>query len=364
MKKRLFFIFYIFLFVYIIQSCVTPEIGTELNKRIEEPYDTTKDVPILYLTYRKIKTGSIPGCSNSFYGSEKDSEGKYGICSVSVPAIHDIGIIDYKASKNTDSDKFFRFSKFEYHNKDSFSEQIKNSKFPEILLFVHGFNVRFEEAVLRAAQIQYDLKFPGKTVLFTWPAGSKEGVMNKINIKKTYGFNRENAKKSIPDFKNFLRELKNTGKKIHIIVHSMGHQIVIPAIAELSKEGEDKFISELVLNAPDYDADDFKRKANSLKKVSKRITVYCSPGDNALIASSQVNENKRLGSCKRISGIDMINVNPVDSPVLGIGGLGHGYYSSRPIITDLYQLILGVDARKRLFIRKSYTRNEDYVLRK
>ena len=61
----------------------------------------------------------------------------------------------------------------------------------------------------------------------------------------------------------------------------------------------------------------------------------------------------------------MINVNPVDAPFLGIGGLGHGYYSSRPVLTDLFQVILGIDAPKRLFIRQSSQDNaENYVLRR
>ncbi|MCB1189162.1 MAG: alpha/beta hydrolase [Leptospiraceae bacterium] len=348
--------------LYFVLHCSSVNLGNELNKRIVDPYDATKEVPILYLTYRKINPKAVPSCSDSYYTSEKDSEGKFGICSVNVPAMHEIGIIDYQNSG--EANKYFQFKRFEYHSKDSFLKKVKGSSFPEIMVFVHGFNVRFEEAVLRASQIQYDLKFPGLMVLFTWPAGSQDGMLNKLNIKKTYSFNQENAKKSIPDLKNLLKELKTTGKKIHLIVHSMGHQIAIPALAELSAEGEEKLLSELVLNAPDYDAGDFKRKAPALTKMSKRVTVYCSPGDNALIISGQVNENTRVGTCEKVTGVDMINVNPVDSPILGIGGLGHGYYSSRPIITDLYQLILGIDASKRLFIRKSFTNNEDYVLRK
>jgi len=50
---------------------------------------------------------------------------------------------------------------------------------------------------------------------------------------------------------------------------------------------------------------------------------------------------------------------------MGLGGLGHGYYSSRPILTDLYQVILGLEAKNRLFLRKSSPNNgEDYVMRR
>ena len=62
-------------------------------------------------------------------------------------------------------------------------------------------------------------------------------------------------------------------------------------------------------------------------------------------------------------GIDVINASEVDAPILGLG-LGHGYYSSRPIITDLYQILLGIEAEKRLFLRKSEPNSvENYFLR-
>jgi hypothetical protein len=49
---------------------------------------------------------------------------------------------------------------------------------------------------------------------------------------------------------------------------------------------------------------------------------------------------------------------------MGVGGLGHSYYSSRPILTDIFQVLLGIPAEDRLFIRKSEPNStEDYYLR-
>ncbi|EMN47630.1 hypothetical protein LEP1GSC088_0864 [Leptospira interrogans str. L1207] len=39
----------------------------------------------------------------------------------------------------------------------------------------------------------------------------------------------------------------------------------------------------------------------------------------------------------------MVNVNPVDSSLISIG---HRYYSSRPLLTDIYQILLGVRVEK------------------
>src|SRR5205823_2642013 len=38
------------------------------------------------------------------------------------------------------------------------------------LVFLHGYNVDFEEAAIRAAQIGFDLKVPGVTAFFSWPS--------------------------------------------------------------------------------------------------------------------------------------------------------------------------------------------------
>ena len=361
-----FLIFSIFAFnIFYCSSTQTEvkDLRTQLNERIVNSYDTTVPVKVLFSTLRKPISSDV-SCSNNYYSNQLDSSEKFGACEVIVPASHDIGSLDQDATGS--SEKFFKLENHQsFQNMEALKNEISKNQFPEIIVFVHGFNVKFEEAVLRAAQIKYDLKFSGEIVLFSWPAGSEEGVLSQLLIKGTYQNNLTNAKGSIFTFKKFLSDLEGTKKKIHLIVHSMGHQVVLPALANLNREKNEKLIQQMVLNAPDFDSSEFKLIAENLKKSAERITVYCSPGDNALVASSKVNQNKRLGSCEKYPGIDMVNVNPVDSPVMGLGGLGHGYYSSRPILTDLYQVILGLDAKNRLFLRKSSPNSgEDYVMRR
>ena len=332
-----------------------------LNNKMPEGYDLSKTIRIYFATNRK--TVGAPICGDTFYSIQSDTELRFGICDVNVPFFHDIGNLDFDPAKGRDLSFLFQYHKL--INKDLLLSSLGRNPSSEIIVFVHGFNVKFEEAILRSAQIKYDLKFSGDVVLYTWPAGAEEGLLNKFLINDTYNLNFQNAKNSRAYFKTFFLNILESKKKVHLIVHSMGHQVVIPVINEIYREKNNKFIEELVLNAPDYDSREFMQIVNNLKSSSRRITVYCSPGDNALVASSKVNSNKRVGSCEKINGIDMINVNPVDAPFLGIGGLGHGYYSSRPVLTDLFQVILGIDAPKRLFIRQSSQDNaENYVLRR
>jgi esterase/lipase superfamily enzyme len=40
----------------------------------------------------------------------------------------------------------------------------------DALIFVHGYNVSFQEAALRAAQIGFDLSVKGAMAFFSWPS--------------------------------------------------------------------------------------------------------------------------------------------------------------------------------------------------
>jgi len=361
MKRK---ILLFFLFLSFCKTTEKIELDKILNERIIEPFIDTKELTISVITNRNT-TNITQECNNKYFRNAPSAV-KYLSCAVNVPREHSIGVLETSNNVILDKNKFFFSTNIQTLNKESFYKNLKNQK--EILIFVHGFNVEFEEAIYRIAQIHYDLKFQGTSIVFTWPAGShQEGFLSNLFINETYKKNQENAKLSIPVFKEFIQELiasidKDTN--LYLIVHSMGHQIVIPALVDLSQTRQNKIIfKEIVFNAPDYPVDSFRNVVDHLRACSKRITIYCSPNDNALKASETVNGTRRIGQCYKIPGIDVINVQRVDSPIMGIGGLGHGYYSSRSILTDLYQLFLGMDAKKRLFITKSTQSTEDFILR-
>ncbi len=232
-----------------------------------------------------------------------------------------------------------------------------------ILVFTHGFNVKFEEALFRAAQIAYDLKFQGRMVLISWPAGGEGGILAQTLINRTYELNRRHALQSVDATMQVLREIAALLVPVQLVVHSMGHEVVLPSIARLAPELGRPWIQELLLNAPDFDPSEFRRLVPALRASTSRITLYCSDKDHAMTASKKVNHQERLGSCLRQDGVDVVNVSEVDDP--GFTGLGHGYYASRPLLTDVRQVLFGIGAKQRLFIRKAPDgARSDYVLRK
>ncbi len=336
--------------------------GKDLNPLFSDAFDDTRAVDVLYATNRA-QGEDMSGCDDDTYRVELSTQVSYGVCRLNVPKKHNVGGFEVAPSPRADPHRYFRVLAHTPLTQETLLRQLSQGR-PDMLVFIHGFNVKFGDAVLRAAQIAYDLKFQGQVVLFSWPAGAAPGMFGNTFINRTYDMNKANAAHSVAPAGDFFKLLAGLDKISHVMVHSMGHQVAIPALAAVSSETGRQFIGELVLNAPDIPIRDFLASAPALRKAARRVTVYCSYNDNAIAASEVYNKGRRMGGCELADGVDIINVGEIDAPALGIGGLGHGYYASRPILTDVFQLLLGLDAGNRQFIRKSETNStENYYLR-
>lgn len=357
----------IFLVILVLNSCATKEERIQKNfhavwrEYFSQDFDNTRAVDILVATNRQPKNDSF-SCEDEQFGVTHSPSVKYGVCKISVPKNHEIGAIELAKDNRQSSQNFFKIAGATPLQQVDLIKQLKVSdRYP--LVFVHGFNVRYQEAILRAAQIAYDMKYQGPIVLFTWPAGAGYGFVEDKMLNKTYADNTLNARNAIEPFKNFLLELQKNKIHINLVVHSMGHQVVLPALKSIAENNSGgALINQLVLNAPDFEANQFRQFSKDLKKVSSRITLYCSPNDKAMVASKAFNNNVRLGACSFVDDVDVINVGLIDDPTLG---LGHGYYSSRAILNDVFQTLIGIDTDKRLFVAKSDPNSPyKYFLRK
>lgn len=338
--------------------CASGDPGQLINQRMTAAFDRSVELPVYFATNR-VPLNLSPRCTDEYYGVRNEGSLSFGLCPVNVPMQHAIGSLDTITSRYGDPNRYFKTGRHTELSATTLAQQLQSSGNQEALVFVHGFNVKFEEALLRAAQIAYDVKFQGDVILFTWPAGASDSL-SSVLIHQTYASNQKHARESVALFQEFIESPQLSGKRLHVLVHSMGHQIVLPALAKAGAQASAPLVRELILNAPDFPGEELVKIAPRLKRAAQRTTLYCSPGDNALVASKQINSNYRAGLCMRIPGIDVINVNELDTSTLG-----HGYYSGRPVLTDVYQVLLGVDVQRRLFIRRSNPNGgEDYILRR
>jgi len=127
----------------------------------------------------------------------------------------------------------------------------------DAFVFVHGYNVSFETAALRTAQLATDLSFKGAPIMFSWP--SKEGSRNILMTK---------ARSSGADaFKTVHRDIciESKATSIHLIAHSMGSRALIEVIQALSTSALPRnTLKQLIFAAPDVDSGVFQQAANAL----------------------------------------------------------------------------------------------------
>lgn len=215
----------------------------------------------------------------------------------------------------------------------------------EAFIFVHGFNNTFEEAARRTAQIAHDIKFRGAPILYSWPSQGSGSLGG-------YQADGRMADYSQQHLISFIGSVaRETGaRRIHLIAHSMGNRLVSEAIRRLSyhfENGEVPQFNEIILTAPDIDANYFKTAiAPKLATAAERVTIYASSKDLALKASSLVNlgGKRRLGDAgdeltlfPNLPNINMVDASDVDTSLFQ---LRHSYHADSPTILDDMQRVL------------------------
>jgi esterase/lipase superfamily enzyme len=203
-----------------------------------------------------------------------------------------------------------------------------------LLVYLHGYNVSFDEAAIRAAQIGFDLKVPGATAFFSWPSvGSTRAYLADINRIAA-------SETQIADF--LTHASTATGARaVHIIAHSMGNVGLARAIqritAKATARGGVQF-GQIVLAAPDIDVPLFRDLAAIYPSISEHTTMYVSARDRALGLSRWLQRSDRAGYTPPVTvvpEIDTIEVTDLDLTMLG-----HAYYAeAAPILYDIDALL-------------------------
>ncbi len=213
------------------------------------------------------------------------------------------------------------------------NHQIGQSTGKDLLIFVHGFNVDFEAAVIRTAQLGLDLPFNGGLCCYSWP--SQGGIKN-------YGKDETVNAESVEPFRQFLQTVLEGVRpetKIQIVVHSMGNRMVMQTLDELSRQpGLTKSIDNVVLCAPDVGLTDFEAWVPGVRQMARRVTLYAGDSDTALIASKALHKEQRVGDAHPpvvIAGVETIDCSAVEMSLMG-----HSYYGGNvEVLCDLFSLL-------------------------
>lgn len=204
-----------------------------------------------------------------------------------------------------------------------------------VLIFVHGFNNRFEDAVYRFAQIVHDSGSEVAPVLFTWP--SRARVFD-------YLFDRESTIFSRDAFEETVWQVASDPRveDVTIMAHSMGAWLAMESLRQMAiRRGKlPAKIRNVILASPDVDVDVFASQWRALNGPQARFTLFVSQDDRALQVSRRIAGGvDRLGlidTQKYYADLEKSGIVVIDLTAMrGGDSLNHGRFASSPEVVQL-----------------------------
>ncbi len=250
---------------------------------------------VWYCTNRAIPKPDVLGTSRF---SSDLGECAFGLCEVRVLRDRQLGemlrpafglLTGFKKKKVVARETDYPNSSFEFLWKLQQEQQRVENR--NSILFVHGFNTDFDEAIERAAQLAEDLVISGETFVFSWPSqGSVDG----------YVADQDRAEKSPKDVEDFILMIlaalgRERGHVLHAVAHSMGNRALAPALAKIFVAKPDARLGEVILAAADSDVDKMDEWLDGIVKGARRISIYASATDKALKLSRHMHKSARVG---------------------------------------------------------------------
>lgn len=229
----------------------------------------------------------------------------------------------------------------------------------DMLVYVHGFDFTFREAIVRAAQLkEFYAGKPMVVFVFTWPGdGSKFPFL-------AYASDRDDARASGAALGRGLEKLAHylrgthpedyCGQKMHLLAHSMGNYALRHAVQAIDSSSGGRIrrlFDQVLLMAADEDNDafDLDHKLKPLAKMCKRVSVYINPDDLALVISDRTKGNPdRLGASGPVNSwslpdkVSVINCERIINK--RNDKTGHQYYRNNALVMgDVIEVLKGTE---------------------
>ena len=255
----------------------------------------TSLVPVLVATTRQRVTDD----AGEMFDSERGEHLSYAALTVSIPPddARKIGDVQWPASLPGNPRQDFVTVSQSDLDKQSFEAAlgtaVKQPGRGKVLVFVHGFNNRFDEAVYRFAQIVHDSGAPAVPVLFSWPSRGVLGL-------RAYQDDLDSVKNSAGAAAQLFDTIAANPnvREVNVLCHSMGCLLTLEALwskAAVAGRIGDK-IKNVMLVAPDVDVDVFRAQMQRLSRPRPRFALFLSQDDQALKLSRSIHGGvSRLG---------------------------------------------------------------------
>ncbi|WDZ80468.1 alpha/beta hydrolase (plasmid) [Ensifer adhaerens] len=256
---------------------------------------TASQVEMLVTTTRS--QAAKPG---EMFSGERALEPNFAEITVSIPPanVRKVGEVAWPRKLPPNPAKDFAAVKAEEVDRPTaeswLSASVRKSPDRSVLVFIHGFNNEFEDAVFRFAQIVHDSGAHSAPVLATWP--SRGSLL-------AYGYDRESTNYTRNEVERLFQYLARDAevKEVSILAHSMGNWLALESLRQMAirNGGLPVKFKNVMLAAPDVDVDVFRSQIIDMGAVRPRFTLFVSRDDRALAVSRRV-----WGNVARLGAID------------------------------------------------------------
>jgi esterase/lipase superfamily enzyme len=230
---------------------------------------------------------------------------------------------------------------------EAMNAQLARTKGKELILYVHGYRVAFDEVSVQMGSFSHYLG-QGTTLTFQWPTGA---------MFWNYLTDCPRAEKYIPDIERLIALAAGTDAAvINVMAYSCGSPLLASALARLRardpglghEELQRKYrIGNVVFVASDIDLKTFAREhVTPALDLAQQVVIYFSQVDKALGFSTLLAGASRLGK-PDIADLTVAELRRLDNPRLQaidvtsvrgaheMGGMkGHGYWYANEIISS------------------------------
>jgi len=237
-----------------------------------------------------------------------------------------------------------------------------------LLVFIHGFDNTFEDALTRSAYNQQWIAASGlpaadtTVVAFSWPSLGK--LLSFPILWGDYQRDQTVAGQSGAHLMRFFANLlplltaaRATGARTTLLAHSMGNWALQGAIEAwfANGQGDAEIFDEVILAAADerYDTFGFPMdgRLSGLHKLARRISVYFNNGDAVLALSAAVNLGaRRLGQDGPLDKANTAKFPPGEYRMFDCSNIkdydvgflsSHQYYRSSPTVRADIAAVIG-----------------------
>jgi len=313
-------------------ACGTPRV-LELSQAPRQ--DIAGKVEIYVATTREASAAPV------YFDGERAPKLAFAKLEITVPRSHKPGELELPDSGPGDPAKHFTATNIERLDLAPVVADVRREimRRPpgqrDVLVFVHGYNTNFADAVYRFSQIVYDSGFKGVPVLFSWPSRGQ---------LLAYPYDRESAYYSRDFLEANLRGItRDIGPgRMDILAHSMGTILTLETLRQAAIRGDGAFggkLRDVMLAAPDVDLDVFKTLMHVIRRP---VTVFVSADDRALDFSRRFAGDKtRLGAVstkdtKTMAELEKLGAHIIDLSEVSSGdSLNHAKFASSPKVVQL-----------------------------